>query len=282
VADGSRETYFHFLLGYLLPLVHAQTVQRFSEFLVLDCGPIMTPILEETLRRLDFKFRIVPIKEIQKKIYLEQWDRWDRPWKSLAAVRMTAALVSQAWKDYQCPGTECQTSENLLIKRSPPPDYYLSENSEGKGWGYGTSLRSITNWQEISISLSQHGIEHTIYEPGAHCLGCQIAAFSSAKKIVGVRGAEWANAIWCQPNARARVMVRESTAQKLYAYFNQRGFNHPHVNAAMKCDPNTKMVLAAHLSALLDRLNINFEIKRVYQQHVRYNPFELIRFLGAR
>lgn len=43
LAPGSRENYFHFLIGYLLPLVHAQDRNRFDKFLALDCGPLMSP-----------------------------------------------------------------------------------------------------------------------------------------------------------------------------------------------------------------------------------------------
>lgn len=244
-ASGSREHFFHFLLGYLLPLIHAQTRYRFDRFLVLDCGPLMTPILEETLKRLDWQFAIVRPGETEVPIYV---DAWDYAWTSTRAIRAAANLVSSAWKNDACPQQDCPLSENLLIARSASHAYYTQGAAEVGG--YGTSRRGITNWPEIHEFLSSRSINHVVYEPGRHSLGCQIAAFSGARRIAGMRGAEWANAIWSQPGVRVRVLDPDPPAELLTRFLNRAG--------------------------------VRYEFAIAPQWHAPENPIEVARFLTER
>jgi hypothetical protein len=215
---GSREHFFHFLLGYLLPLVHAQTTNQDHKFLALDCGPLMTPILEETLKRLGLRFEIVPPGGMEKPFYLEAWDHH---WTCTETVRAAADRVSTAWKDHVCAEPDCALSSNLLIERSPPHEYYRQGAAEIEG--YGLSRRGITNWPEVCRLLNDRGIEHLLYEPGRHCLGCQVATFSAARRIVGIRGAEWANTIWSQPGLRVRVLDPDPPAHILTNFLKRTG-----------------------------------------------------------
>jgi hypothetical protein len=222
---GSREHFFHFLLGYLLPVVHAETTFRWSRlfdrsgrFLVLDCGPLMTPILSETLRRMELPFDVVSPAEVEKRCYVQAWDFAKG---SRRAVRAAADRVSAAWRNYDCPAADCPTSENLLIERSAPHQYYAAGGAEIGG--YGTGRRGITNWPEVSDFLTGRNIKHALYEPGRHSLGCQIAVFQGARRIVGMRGAEWANAIWSRPGLRVRVLDPAPPADLLTRFFAQAG-----------------------------------------------------------
>jgi hypothetical protein len=239
---GSREHYFHFLIGYLLPLVHAQTTLRRDRFLVLDCGPLMTPILAETLKRLDFHFEVVAPREITNPFYVEAWDHgWDRT----ADVRKAAELMLSAWKNSPCPQSDCARSENLLIQRCASHDYYTQGAAEISG--YGTGRRGITNWPEVSAHLTRLGIPHLVYEAGRHSLGCQMATYSQARRIVAMRGAEWANTVWTQPGVRVRVI-----------------------------DPTPPAEL---LTGFLDRLGVRHEFAMVNELHAPENPLEVARFL---
>ena len=42
------------------------------------------------------------------------------------------------------------------------------------------------------------GIPAVIYEPGQHSFRCQVRVFQEAKGIIGLRGAEFANLLWCE------------------------------------------------------------------------------------
>jgi hypothetical protein len=197
--SGSRQHYWHFLLGYLLPIVDSEP-GRGKRFHVLSCGPAMDGHLVETLARLDLDYSLLDTPQGARRVYVEPWDKIaDRRLMVRAAARVMAA-----WQEFTCSGSDCACSENLLLARSPPPAFYLDGSAQTPG--YGSSRRAITNLSEISNYLSQRGVDHCLYEPGAHCLGCQIRAFGQAKRIFGIRGAEWANLIWT-PAGNARVKV---------------------------------------------------------------------------
>jgi hypothetical protein len=42
------------------------------------------------------------------------------------------------------------------------------------------------------------GIPTVIYEPGQHSFRCQVRVFQDAKGVIGLRGAEFANLLWCE------------------------------------------------------------------------------------
>lgn len=224
LASGSREHYFHFLIGYLLPLVHAQRTRPLRDYAVLDCGPLMTPLLEATLVRLREPFAaVVAPAAVTHPVPVEAWDEH---WDDTAAVREAAAAVMDAWQDAGpcCPQPDCPdpAAEALLIERSPPPDYYLDGGGAERP-GYGLSRRGIVNWPEVHEHLTRQGIAHARYEPGRHSLACQIARFRGARRIVGIRGAEWANVVWSRPGLRVRVLDPEPPARLIGGLFTRLG-----------------------------------------------------------
>lgn len=227
LAPGTRENYFHFLIGYLLPLVHAQGQRRCDGFQALDCGPLMTPILEESLTRLGYEFRIVKPEAIVRPVCVEAWDRPDSPWRSPDAVWSAVDIVRNAWRGYTCRSRNCPRSENLLIQRSDPHEHHLRGAPEFRG--YGTSRRGIANVQEVSDALSARGVDHAVYEPGAHCLGCQIETFARARRLLGFRGAEWANLIWSASGTRIRVLDHDPPAKTLDRFAKRLGIRHEFV-----------------------------------------------------
>ena len=247
LVGGSREHYFHFLLGYLLPLVHMQHQRRFDAFLALDCGPLMTPILEETLARLGHTFRIVGSHEVERPVFLDAWDLGWGLRDASRAVWDAVELVRHAWAGHTCPGHDCPRSANLLIRRSQPHRFYLDGRSQIEG--YGTSRREISNVQEISDFLTHNGVLHSVYEPGAHSLGCQIASFSASRRLLGFRGAEWANLIWTPSEARVRML---------------------------DCDPP-----AVLLERLMTGLGIRHEFAIVSSPRTPESPHEALRFFTA-
>ena len=221
---GSKEHFYHFLIGYLLPLVYAQNKYRFKRFLALDCGPLMSPILQDTLTRLGYNFRIVDPSEIERPVFLDSWDYGWSGRRAEESVKTAQFLAKQAWRNYDCQSNHCPRSENLLIRRSNPHEFYLNGKSEIAG--YGTSRRGIPNLQEVSEFLTSYSVHHSIYEPGAHCLGCQIDTFSASKRILGFRGAEWANLIWSTPEVNVRMLDASPPATLIEAFMTALSIRH--------------------------------------------------------
>jgi len=233
---GSREHFYHFLIGYLLPLVHAQSKYRFDRFLALDCGPLMTPILHETLTRLGYNFDLVLPDKIERPVYVDVWDHgWSKAGGVRNSVKAAQTLIERAWAEYVCARHPCPRSENLLIQRSSPHEYYLDGRSEGRG--YGTSRRGITNLHDVSDYLSSNGVQNLIYEPGVHCLGCQIEAFRAAKRLLGFRGAEWASLIWSTPDVRVRILDADPPAWLIGRFMDGLDIKHEFSIVALRHSP---------------------------------------------
>lgn len=227
VVGGSREHYFHFLIGYLLPLVFAQINERFSEFFVLDCGPLMNPILINTLSSMRWNYHIVKPSQIEVPYYL---DDWDYRWNSFENVQTAANAIISAWVNHRCQQIDCPCSTNIIIQRSNPHPFYLDGRAEISG--YGTNRRSISNWTEVQNLLIKNSIDHEIYEPGRHSLGCQILTFRNARKVVGIRGAEWANAIWSLPGINLRIFDPNPPATLLEEFLNRLGLKFDIINTS--------------------------------------------------
>lgn len=221
---GSREHYWHFLLGYLLPLVHAQERYKFKFFHALDCGPLMTPILRDTLAALGYRFQILIPRAVRNPVFLEPWDlACAASDSSTQALRDTCIRVGNLWREGLCSQKHCHGSSNLLLKRSAPHPYYLNGKAELSG--YGTSRRAITNWDEVCTLLDREGVEYLLYEPGCHSLACQIRTFSQARRIVGMRGAEWANVVWAQPDLKILFFDPDPPAELAQELFSRLQLN---------------------------------------------------------
>ena len=191
--QGSIEHYYHFLLGYLLPLTWFARSAR-EVIRIIDCGPVMNRILEETLSSCGFRW--------------EYWDRWkpfvrvadlprwdffrDDPSEFSSAITSLSARLNAA---PDCPRSDCPKEENLFLLRSPEPDFYTSEGA-ALIKGYGSGTRKFANVDEVQDELNAKGIRYSAYEPGGHNLKCQMISFRSASRVFGIRGAEFSNVIW--------------------------------------------------------------------------------------
>ena len=61
-----------------------------------------------------------------------------------------------------------------------------------------TQTRVIGDDEMLKEKLVDVGIPAVIYEPGQHSFRCQVRVFQDARGVVGLRGAEFANLLWCE------------------------------------------------------------------------------------
>jgi len=81
-AYGSKEHYWHFMLGYLLPAVHYyyKAGDQALSLCYEDCGPLMNPLIVELNQLLDIPFEIIESDLSQEAstfddaVYLPRWD----------------------------------------------------------------------------------------------------------------------------------------------------------------------------------------------------------------
>lgn len=203
--------YWHFLFGYLFPLVYwlnkdslgilqkkfpARLKQRIY---VESCGPFMDKVMHEVLDAMHPRFKILEDHEIKQfkaaVIDIPAWDeKIDK--RELSLITQVAGQLCTLFSDCNC---GCQHLADmrkivLLDRAAAPRDMVADYKNED----YGRKSRRILNLPELKDDLIRRGLDVEIYKPGLHKLCCQINAFSSAKAIVGIRGAEFANLIWAK------------------------------------------------------------------------------------
>ena len=203
---GSREHFFHFLLGYLLPVVHEQRIRGLSHFGVLDCGPLMTPILTSTLSRLELSFEVTRNERTTSYVVVPPWDTQWGFTHYITNIHTAAQIVKDKWSNgiHECPAESCPETSTILLARSPSHSFYKG-NGKAEIPSYGLDRRGVINWPEVSQFLTEKGINSDLYEPGTHSLSCQINVFRKARTIVGMRGAEFANLVWAE--SKPQIMV---------------------------------------------------------------------------
>ena len=193
VERGSTEHFYHFLLGYILPTIWLANGAA-AKIRVLDCGPSMNPRLEEALDSCGVDWEYWRgWKPWTRTVVLPRWDLNRVPF---ADFQMAIRLLSRRL-DFapECGAERCALNENIFLLRSPQPAFY-GERGPAIIKGYGIGRRSISNTSEILNRLTASEVPFSTYEPGAHTLRCQMSAFRSARRVFGIRGAEWANLIW--------------------------------------------------------------------------------------
>lgn len=209
----------------LLPLLHAHFSGALGDLnpCVPSCGPLMDEILHEVLPAFFPEYSIVRREEIgalegklpsyaytRWDLTMELWDqangRWDRSMlegselcEIKAQIKETARHVfNNPRHECQCGGPLPPPESLLLLERSPQHDFYLPTGpAEAKGYGKGR--RTIANLGECREKLEAAGQKVHFYEPGVHSYSCQMRTFFHAAAVVGIRGAEFANLIWCKP-----------------------------------------------------------------------------------
>lgn len=224
---GSVEHYWHFLLGYALPLCHTLIVKKEDSLKkdhchigndsligVRDCGPIMNLVLHEILISLNIDFFFVTKDELNgfqgNVTFLPRWDYYlgaDLPVKE---IRRAERFLLKHLKGCKYCGSSDQKSKKILIlKRVAEPEYYR-KGGPSEIPSFGTSRRSLKNCDRVAAQMRALGMNASTYTPGEHSLGCQIRTFKMASVVVGIRGAEFVNLIWASPFSLA-VVVNPST-----------------------------------------------------------------------
>jgi|LauGreDrversion4_2_1035121.scaffolds.fasta_scaffold14759_6 hypothetical protein len=246
--SGSREHFFHFLLGYLLPGLYAAGVHRssfdFSTILeFMDCGPLMNERISDACNALGIQHVIKrggaggdPRADQSRSLRAPRWDgrlcsckrsairlrHW--PEEAILKIlgRSTAASIQQ-FRDFFLratveSGLQIQKREWLLLRRSAQPDYYSKSGGSEKP-GYGMKRRSILNIDSLAEELATAGWPVRIYEPGTANLVEQASTFHHCAGVIGIRGAELANIVWMRPGAKV-LMLANPVGIENYGAFN--------------------------------------------------------------
>lgn len=242
---GSKEHYCHLLWGYALPGVHEvlkrlpNTTHKYR-ILLEECGPVMNRLLMDIFGV--FKCEVLITNNMSaSKIEVPRWDIMlhrssvlsenkfsQNPFvkefkdnlylletlnqSSFLDTFLESILVVKQWfidtaKQKNIRNTT--QSKYLILKRSAEPSFYsLDGVAEYKG--YGVSRRSFIDVDQFADYLTVRGYDIEIYEPGAHSIFHQVESFNNCDGVIGIRGAECANAIWMKKNSQLIVITPEN------------------------------------------------------------------------
>ncbi len=205
---GSVEHYYHFLLGFLVPLVNWYNTHDGSAYpaiLVRSCA-VLDPLIHE----LGLPNLMVLDKEVHRS--LVDQPNWDgRPLQHLHlegydnellfASEIFVNAAQYIKKRLGIPDSLPQTAARhdspaiVVIGRKPPDPFYLTAKSEKHN--AGSMRRSIPNLSEIASELGQLGQVHLIYLE-EYPFKEQIQWFMRADVIVAQHGAALASLIFCR------------------------------------------------------------------------------------
>jgi hypothetical protein len=210
---GSRQHYYHFLLGVLLPLADylARTGEATLPMMVRSCGPLDAILYELQLPRLmisdteshqNLGDSLSP--EVARKVGIVGFDigldikaydgepiiagaRW-------VAERLAAAIATHREQLMQ---TWPATPRILIIDRGPPDPFYAnSARSSRPTRGVGAQRRRVANHAEMAAAVKQRypGAVNILLENRP--LAAQIALFQLADVVVAQHGAALTNMVW--------------------------------------------------------------------------------------
>ncbi|MDR7125731.1 glycosyltransferase family 61 protein [Pseudotabrizicola sp. 4114] len=213
---GSKEHYFHFLHGYLLPGLHLAISGGYQNIQFEDCGPVMQPKILEACKLLSLTY-IPPMMPTQgDMVKAPRWDRillhFDAPPPSeavISAFRETSALVvhrlfTASERALRQAGIRPPAERNgvIIFQRSADHPFYHSDQMS-KSARYGKGRRSLLNAEDLTAAIRKIGFNAHLIDFGVISLAEQIVASYHADAIIGIRGAEFANTIWMRPNTQA-------------------------------------------------------------------------------
>lgn len=210
---GSVEHYYHFLLGFLLPLAarHAALtgLGQKGPIYVRDCGPMDRILKEVGLPRLRILDRVEHQRNASRTTFegrplrhetVDGMDCTDGDYPAAALRQAVDILRSQLHGGGDRPeATLAKDRKVILINRSVDP-YYDTAASELPT--SGLQRRSIRNFAEARslLEIVRPGLTNVILENAP--LAAQMALFASADVIIAQHGAALANVVWCRPGTR--------------------------------------------------------------------------------
>lgn len=238
---GSKEHYWHFMLGYLLPSLHH--IIKVSEsspassltFVFEDCGPVMNGLIEEMADLFSIQYRIEKNQSTNATnvITVPRWDIllrrsfffliWRRRFVTDLSIRNTRNFPKRVRRSITISRQSFQLKKDLLsvkdailsrinnLETAPSAGMLLLKRSEMPAYynkngaalkkGYGNSRRSMLHLEEGMKLLREQEISATIYEPGKYSLVEQIHTFYNADGVIAIRGADLANMLWLKPGS---------------------------------------------------------------------------------
>lgn len=212
---GSVEHYYHFLLGFLVPLVKYFTTRRLSGdsgglLQIRDCGP-----MNRHLRALPIPLKIAhanPVKAAHDGVTAKRLLGFDqkRFYSYAEFVRFRNFILSAAGPEPHAGSS----TEAILVEREPPDPHYLSEHTEVKS--SGSSRRAIANHTEVYSALKQANPSLRNVRLAGMELYAQCRLFNTANLVIAQHGAALANILFMKEGSVVVEIVHRPAKKSVY------------------------------------------------------------------
>ncbi len=193
---GSVEHYFHFVLGYVAPLLLREAVSPPGlTCLVRSCGP---------LDRMFAELGLADIRQVPKADWRDRRESGrykvhsiygqDRPedYDPVALARLRVLMLERL--AVMPPDRPAQV---LLVNRGRSPDAYQATEVENPT--SANLRRSVPNMAEVAAALTQAGTACRLVELEETTLRAQVVLFAATSTLVAQHGAALVNMVWMAP-----------------------------------------------------------------------------------
>lgn len=194
--EGSVEHFYHFFLGYFVPMVRWQETTGRTDFAIRDCGP-MNPWFDLLRPNTDLDI-LAPGVMLQRYMSKRQMavvlHDWDNPTKfhqrTLHGVRKVVTERVGATR-----GTD-DGPRITVLDRLPGPSFF--EGSASEVYSSGSAFRSIPNMPEVADGLTALGRVSLVDTASMHPAD-QVRMLADTDLLVAQHGAGLANMTWMVP-----------------------------------------------------------------------------------
>ncbi len=240
---SSVEHYYHFTLGFLVPLV-LRHIEAEAEtcFLVRSCGPMDTHVRALGLANLEIVTKAEWFAlRATRSCGLEPISGYDSPefYDGAAFAHVRDAM----WRTFDAAGPP--DAAILMIARGASPDYYQSEAAEART--SANLRRTVPNLADVARALAAANLDCRVEELETWPLGAQIRLFARTRTLVAQHGAALVNMIWMAPGATV-VEINPKSADDEFVDFFRR--------LAEVCGHDYVCLKQAHKDAVVDPADV--------------------------
>lgn len=193
--QGTPEHFYHFFLGYFMPLALWQERTGTTQVAVRDCGPmnvwfdLLSPETDLEMMAPGVMLERV-MSHRQERVILHDWDNptrfHRRSLADFASVVLPRVVAPAPREAHDRPSI-------TLLERRPNPEYFHSPAAETPGGG--SQWRSVPNIDEIADALAPLG-EVSIVDTAELSPAEQIRTLHATDLLVAQHGAGLANMVW--------------------------------------------------------------------------------------
>ncbi len=243
---GSVEHYYHFVLGFLVPLILRPQPLPGASVVVRSCGPMDAHLVALALPWLT----VIPRQawreqQLAGDVQVDRaWGFDDQDYYDSASFQRARSVVWQRTGVSNPPPDRTV----LLVKRGRCPDYYQSEAVEIKT--SANLRRTVPNMAELAARLAQDGWPVRAVELENAPLGDQVALFARTRILVAQHGAALVNMMWMAPGAAIIEINPLSPSEKFHPCFRLLAQACGHRYAAVaQAGPHAPVSAAAVIAA---------------------------------